>query len=307
MKKTSLLLATCLLLLSCGGTRQTPEDSAVKWNEGDIKGKVKSIIVTNTQYLVDHDGDSSEGISPDVMLQVYNTKGQLSESRWYDHDSILVQRLLFEYDINGQLTRNDYIDYSKETGQVDSSYFLFTYNDGKIAKEETYRAGKLNSWSETAYNDNGDISLFQLFRDGKLVSESKYEYLYNDDKRKVEEKTHTNGSPSLTVSWEYDGNGRTLSAKTKDGSIAFAESYQYDDKGHLIKETLTPDGMGMKRVSTYLYDSNGNMVEYLQKTEEGNIIRCCCYTYDMHGNWIHSTEEHGAIRMVCERKIEYYE
>lgn len=308
MKQLLIFLSISLLLLACEGKKHPPEDSASKWNPGDIKGRVKSIIAINYQSTTIPGEEANEPLETDVTLQVYNTKGKLSESHWYDSDSMLVQKMLFEYNLDGLLIRNDYIDYQRDVQNIDSSYFIFTYNSyGKPEKEEIYHNGKLNSWTEITYNGDGDVLLYQSFRDGQKVDETKYEYRYNSDRRKIEEKYFTNGALRLTANWEYDSNGKTIAVKTKDGDVTFTETYSYDSKGRLIKEVLTPNNSGMKRISSYQYDEQDNMVEFMQQTEEGYILRNSCYTYDERGNWIRSAEEVGSSLIICERKIEYYD
>lgn len=308
MKKVLLLLAASMLLLSCGNKKQLPQDSVVKWNPGDIKGKVKSIIATNYEPTVyPNDSNADHPTEADVILQVYNTKGELSESRWYDKDSTLTQRILFEYNIDGMFIRADYIDYQKDLQRIDSSYFLLSYNSNKKPiKEEHYYNGEMLRWSETIYNDNSDIAQHKSYENCLLVEHTTYEYTYNNDGRKAEEKTYDYDKLTLTMSWTYDKKGRTTAVTTKDGEVSFTESYQYDSKNRLIEETLTPNGSGMKRVTTYRYDENDNMVEYTQQTEEGNILKCCYYTYDQQDNWIRSVEQVGPSHTICERKIEYY-
>lgn len=309
MRKSLLYLVASILLLSCGQKEQPPLDSVVKWNPGDIKGKVKSIIATSYQPVVSSDkNDTAQLQETDVILQVYNTKGELSESRWYDRDSTLIQRILFEYDLDGLLIRSDYIDYQKDAMQIDSSYLLFAYNDNKKPiKEEAYHNGKILRWSETEYNDNNDIMLHKSYQNGNLVSQTAYEYTYNDDGRKTEEKIYDNSKLTLTMSWVYDEQGRTTAIQTKDGEVSFTESYRYDTKNRLVEETLAPNGNEMKRITIYLYDQNDNMVEYLQKTEDGNILKCYNYTYDEQGNWIRYVERVDSTDTICERKIEYYQ
>ena len=310
MKGTLFILSLSLFLLSCQGAKP-PLESAVKWNEGELQGKVKSIISTSYEHPATPSEDSTQYAeqprTSNVVLQVYNTKGQLSESHWYSNDSILQQRLLFEYDTDGRLVQNSYIEQTEDAQQPDYSYFVYTYDKANVTKEEHYQNNKLLGWSEKSYNSNGDIILKQSFKDGNPVSQSTYEYLYNDAGQKIEEKSYLNGAPVLTTSWEYDKNGRTVTVKTKDGEVEFSESYRYDSNDRLIEETLTPVSSNMLRISTYRYDEHGNMVEYKQRTGEGNIIHRCTYEYDEHGNWIRSQNESGSYRMVQERKIEYFE
>lgn len=308
MKKILTVITVSLLLLSCGSGKQTPNDSVVKWNSGDIKGKVKSIIATTTYIVSTNEEENQISQEADVSLEIYNTKGLLSESRWYNSDSLLTQRMLFTYDEDNRLIRNDYFDYSAISSESDSSYFILSYDtDGRVVKEEVYYNNKLNSFSEKSYNSNGDITLYQSYRQGSKVAESRYEYVYNNEDRKTEEKQLSNETLISTMHWKYDSAGRTTSVETMDGKYILSETYRYDSKNRLVEEVLAPSGPSMKRITTYKYDGNDNMVELAQKTEEGNILKSCTYTYDKQGNWIRSADKTGSSQVVCERKIEYYE
>lgn len=309
MKKTLLLFAVSMLLLSCGRTKQIPQDPVVRWSKDNLKGKIRSIIAISSRYSLASGEDEYERIDrpveTNVILQIYNTKGKLSESRRYNNDSVLVRRSLFEYDKSGLLTQSDYIDYNAETQHIDSSRFLYTYSDEKVAKEEFYFNGKLLSRTETGYNDNDDIILCQSFKEGEKTGDSKYEYLYNDKGLKTERKAYANGLLDITTSWEYDSKGRLIAVKTQDGELVGSESYTYDRKDRLVEETLTSDDSGTVCVNTYLYDERNNMVKHLQRTQEGGILKQGSYTYDKHGNWTRSIEESETHRTICERSIKY--
>ena len=223
----------------------------------------------------------------------------------------------YAYDANGNLTSvtyqdgtselTDYDERGRVVGQTDQNGYTTSYsydNADRLVEIKNALGGKTTytydeSGNITSASDaNGHTSSYEYGENGKVVkitnaagktAEMEYDELNNVSLYKDfdEDETKYQYSPfNLTtkrikdndINYNYQGNGKIMSARDKWGNYSFA----YDDCDNITSITY-PDGNHMEMT----YDFNDRMTEI--KTEDDYIS----YTYDDLDRVISSTDNEG--------------
>lgn len=160
---------------------------------------------------------------------------------------------------------------------------------------------------EDILNDGGTNSTYVAILSKVLLdNQSTYEYSYNDSSMVTEEKSkydftayHYNSKGQLKSSESY-ANDDILSSDQQvfqtamnrpewvtpqNGKKAGIITYEYNDKGQMVKTTYTRPSAGSSEYSAFSYDGNGKLAKqtmYWENIATGYIN----YSYDGNGNLI---------------------
>lgn len=197
-----------------------------------------------------------------------------------------------EYCLMDIMTSNDY-QYDKSGKLIERTNFnqldrQYKYDlSGNQVKELMFDSeGLMGRW-EYKYDKNGN----QTERIGYLGDDfvERWIQVYNEEDRKVKE--YMTGEDTDTIA--------TYSIKT----------FEYDQKGRIIKKITTNPETKVQAVSSFNYDNNDNLIEHYSKNgfqrgiEETRTFK---YEYDMNGNWIQRIVFiDSKPKTITDRKIEY--
>ena len=251
--------------------QQTPTD----WELLGLKGKVKTqraipyeAVIQGKSVVkgaVDFDLDTVNKIANlDNLQKDFNAKGYLSQTRFFYKNGDLYSRMEYYYNPQGQLFETRYNSdktlyaYSPEGYLIkDATYspggFLKTHYayqvdaNGKVLKEETYRANQLESAVTYTYNKQGDpVEIRYYDHEGNLLQ--KVESKFNKQHLAVNTRTYDKDNKLLnTTTKKYNAKGDCvkLQAETKlpkkQKNVATYE-YKYDAQGNWISKTTFING-----------------------------------------------------------------
>jgi len=188
-----------------------------------------------------------------------NANGDVVVETWYSStDGDKLGQENFEYDAQRNITK---IECPGSSGYI----FEYTYDAKGLMLTRTDRYPKNNSWYL-------------------------YEYTYDSYGNNTSlHYTTSNGKDQLTeYAYTYDSAGRMTSmVRTSPDGYVYQETYQYDEKGHLVEDgckydengylTEQPNGLG--HVSYYEYDDYGNLVNYTNTKGEKKAYTWKLYYY----------------------------
>ena len=257
---TSMLLVTTATLTA---QQQTPTD----WELLGLKGKVKTqraipyeAVIQGKSVVkgaVDFDLDTVNKIANlDNLQKDFNAKGYLSQTRFFYKNGDLYSRMEYYYNPQGQLFETRYnsdktlyaynpAGYHIKDATYSPGGFLKTHYayqvdaNGKVLKEETYRANQLESAVTYTYNKQGDpVEIRYYDHEGNLLQ--KVESKFNKQHLAVNTRT-------------YDKDNKLLNTTTK----------KYNAKGDCVKlqaETKLPKKQKNVATYEYKYDAQGNWI-----------------------------------------------
>lgn len=265
---TSMLLVATATLFA---QQQNPTD----WELSGLKGKVKTLRSIPYQITaqgksfakgaVDLDLDTVNKIANLENLQKeFNAKGYLSQTRFFYKNGDLYSRMEYYYNPQGQLFETRYnsdktlyaynpAGYLIKDATYSSGGFLKTHYayqvdaNGKVLKEETYRANQLESAVTYTYNKQGDpVEIRYYDHEGNLLQ--KVESKFNKQHLAVNTRTYDKDNKLLnTTTKKYNAKGDCvkLQAETKlpkkQKNVATYE-YKYDAQGNWISKTTFING-----------------------------------------------------------------
>lgn len=273
-RKILLIISFCLFSLFTNSIYAQDKKLTDADFEG-LKGKVKYVreIVSKKKKLI--------GLIPKESIMncydyYYNTKGNFIKVQ-YINDGKIGNQQLYEYDDrNNQI----YIIYVYEGQENDTIVKVFDDN-GVILKTK----GNLFENSEYKYNDVGILqSITTYFSDDSFYIEN-----YLIDK---------NGNPYDCIKYN------------KDNKIVERNTYDFDNKGNLLKTELYNEELFLVNTTKNKYNDKNDIIEenfinYKRGFEYTNTFK---YKYDTKGNWLKQIEynKEGEIVKITKREIEYY-
>jgi hypothetical protein len=291
-------IVTNFLIIS---TSLFSQDKRNDWEDMDLKGKVKSVIIRyedfyrrrfwdSTKYVFNKKGNAiaeykywRQGPMSVWYKYEYNKNGTITTTQFDPANDTILSKWVIEEDKN---TRLGIITFYGFKGILESFFTIIFYDDkGKKLEEidyedsvtkdrSVYKSIAKQNLNEKGYN-KGTSQTYQ----------GRKKYVYDEKENKIEE-------------YWFDKNDtlwRTILTK-------------FDETGLMIEEVQNP-GPHSYRV-TYKYDSSQHLVQEDQHDYNGNIYKTERYKYDVDkkGNWIRMTrlgegDKPFAVRV---RVIEYF-
>ena len=251
-----------------------------------VKGYVRDSGLDNYERVYDANGNKiketlfyEDGEVQETNTFTYNSFNQVIESTNYDGAGRLRTKTSFGYNENQKLIK--IYEVGSDGNQNTST--VFNYNeDGKKSEELVYD-----------YTNQLDYKLVFTYKDGKKSEEARYDYnnelvektfyTYNSNGNLVEEKKYEGEELLDKFVYAYNQKGQKILYERYegDGTLGFRSTYEYDEKGNVVKEGITTPG-------------------------EPEFVTTRTFTYEK-GNWINKVEyEDGEPLTLTERTITYY-
>ncbi|MFJ1365788.1 RHS repeat domain-containing protein [Capnocytophaga canimorsus] len=328
MKKIILLILT--LITFVGYSQQKKKNHL---EEADLKGKVKSIKIT--QY------ESLEMTKKDTILNsrqfiLYNEQGNKIEENNYDAYGKLYNKSTYIYDDNARLIEKNWL--SSQNGNlilIDKHRYEYDKNGNKT-KYNSYDSNG-NNYGTIVYNHDSNGNKIEEIRynsDGSIGR--KLTYQYNQKQHLTEEIRYVpKENLSLKIIYKYDNQGHLIEAffYSSRGKLENKQTHKYDKKGNLT-QTNTYDSSGnlyarqtfkydnkenkieenkfgkdskYDKKSIFKYNTKGDLTEKIHISKEGFYSKWT-YKYDSHGNWIEEIfYDDNLFVAMTKREIAYYE
>lgn len=231
-----LAFAAVILFAGCGG-KTVDTDST-------LQGESIADAQTN-----------SGGQASKVISAYYLGIGLDKESRWkmteedkQSADGNYIKNKATEYDSHGNPLSSD------------TDTYKYTYNGDGTVKEIT-RSGSRECVYSYKYDSDKKISqISTLNASGK--EEDVLKFTYNKSGKLISAQ---NGSKKAVFS--YDGNGRLIKKDITDSDgYTVSDIFEYNDRGELIRATISQDESGMANLTEeYQYDENGMLTKKVSK------------------------------------------
>ena len=214
----------------------------------------------------------------DKIVQTF-VANKIVQKRTFDAQDNLTDKITYEYDAKGNLTRENY--YKNRAVVVHSIAYEYDSNNNKMI--ETYYTGTDELVSITKFNYLNNLLInvasFPKGQDLQYAETKMYDAKGNLNYNKITDKSvHTEVEEKMT----FDHNNNMLSSVIyKNGTLMQAVSNKYNEnKQHM--ETLITKQDGTVETKTYEYevDSQGNWISkviFLNKEPQYKIQRTITY------------------------------
>ena len=163
----------------------------------------------------------------------YDRRGRLVSSKKYDSDGVLLEQTKYTYKNNGSyvLVINDYSQ-KNENPSTTNTYTLTYDSHGNLERSvvETIMNSRREYYSKTTFEYENTY-----FGDRCVLSAEYATYYYSS----MGDTTKTARELACFYVYEYNGLGQNVAARRFDidGSEAYAETWEYDEYGNLLRYT----------------------------------------------------------------------
>ncbi|MCG8698529.1 MAG: hypothetical protein MI922_10785 [Bacteroidales bacterium] len=198
-----------------------------------------------------------------------NTKGNPVDETEFDAESNIVCKRIYRYFDTGEV--KEYIEYDPFDELLERHQYK--KNDfGEVDRSEFEFEGGLKSIKEFSYTDigcadkavikdeNGTITGYEVYKfdeEGNVIEEIELD-ADNNEIAKFEKTYYENGV--LHIEKHY-----------QDGQLFTGESFEYDNRGNIIKKILRNYRDSYEIVDEYKFDQNNNMI-YNSSTQNGVLV-----------------------------------
>ncbi len=252
------------------------------WYESGVMWEVRSYSVDENGRPLQkryHMSFSPTVTNPNIQEYVYNEDGLLTE-----HDG-----REYGYDEKGRLTQT--ISYNSD-GKAIAVIKLYWYENGLLAKEETYRSpekdGGPDSITEYFYDSNGRIIRENVYQNGVFNRVVQFNHT-NDGKKEKETVIYRNGETEVTNYYYHGITKKIIKIETisTDGYVV-NETFEYDNGGNLLLHSKMGNDYRVFFRYQYVYDKNGHieLMTWANREHLALDYGTTLYTTDANGNVI---------------------
>jgi antitoxin component YwqK of YwqJK toxin-antitoxin module len=276
--KHILPLILLLVIASCNGTKNEDTDNSIKYEyyEGGNLHKV---------YIYSSDGKLE-------YFNEYDEDGWLYRHVMYKDSK---QKQMYEYDKNGNKTRETYFDSNGETG----FYVLNEYNeDGKKSKKSVFtRSDVLTGYTSYTYDDDGNKSghtdwssdgrkIEQYSYDPKEIEQTSFDekgkISYSETKGDMIRYFHYDDQGEIKYSYEYKKSDTSSNQLFYDSDGQLMNVYTYNDEGLKTRQENYSQGT-MTGAIEYSYNDKGQVIKRQNFNALGNLDTYFIYEFDSRG------------------------
>lgn len=241
-----------VFLIGCGEKKEPPagENAALRevryYSRAYGEKEKEDALLRTVRFTVGEDGG--------IVRETYDPSGKLNGKEQFSPAGELLLSETYFLDEKGSIT---------ETNRL-----VYTLEDGKCVKEESYRDGALDLVYKREYDGQGALSYEQLvrIRDGEeeLQYTHRYENSY-DGEGHLTEQIYTNEeepSQNTHTRYTYDEKGNLIrQAEIRYDREYTVTEYTRDEHGGILKERKLEDGVLQSEVSyRYEYDGEGRIL-----------------------------------------------
>lgn len=236
--------------------------------------KIKQLKVkTRIKYAANYDLSGKMVPKKIAMKEIFNRIGLLIQREEYNGMGNVVAKYKFTYDSKNNPIKAESNESDGRTGLQLSKYdsrgneIERSINEKKRNKTESkmlFKYDKDDNLIETKDFNNNKLSdiLSTTYSAGKRVGS-----IVKDEK----------GNTILTITPEYDSNGKLIKETRKNSSVNVVYTYKYDSKGNLIE--MVDDNT--KRY--YNFDEKGNVIEHKVYLLDGRRQLRLVFKYGSNG------------------------
>lgn len=255
------LLLSTLVIISCGGSAGTSNDTPLAGNALAGSNEIESPVV-NGFFLKTIEVATPHG---GVFIRQENTLNEDTNTITHDYatrsgDEFKTKTLSTStYNAAGNPT-STVIEYPRHYPPGDKTTFTYTYNDdGLLVHRHT-------------------VTVFDEKENSYRVN-----YTYNDANAMIkrENLNFNNGAVLSTEDFEVNSDGKTITLTkedllTIDGvPVESTNSYNYDSEGRLVSTINSSNRYKIE----YFYDDNGNIITKVDGYTNGTVDFTSTYTY----------------------------
>lgn len=275
----------CLLGINIIQAQQARND----WQKDRLLGKAKSVQTTEFDAIkkkgkIEKGTPNVESIS---TLTKYNMHGDITESKVYNYLGHLTDNIQYQYDEHHRLVEMlDYgmqpmirtiIKYDEKGNTTEINYL--DIEDKVIAQSLFLYDDKGNKIEHQEYSKNKQLLLRTTYQytENNLVEE----YHYNAEDHRIKYKRYEHQSKEDNTEPLVNDTPTEEEIRDEEDNLIYKYTYQYNDRGDVIKS-----------------------IRYNNNNVEVSTYR---YQYDSKGNWIEKIQYSGKKPLyITKRKIEYY-
>lgn len=216
----------------------------------------KGEVIGWEKYAYDQAGNRT-------LYERENTSSKYKKASKYDERN----NLLLEAGFNGaENFRNEY-----------------TYTPAGKIKGITYKVGNRIE-QKAVYQYNGSIARINIYAGGNTLT-SKILLLYDTKGNATEETKLTIDDKELEKKiFKYNTSGQLLQEeKTRQGNFNYRLTYEYNNRGDLIKISEETNSKKKYDKKVYTYDGSGNLTEYKWRRNPDDEFNIKSFTYDSRG------------------------
>lgn len=251
----------------------------------DLRGPVKKVKVTEWKLKVKF-GKPEKEIFEIQDVYDYDKNGmRLKQTRENGTRKYLgTSQHTYSYNDAGKLSKIDRAHDGKH-----ASTYKFIYDEkGRLKDKDVIRPGTHSLKFRYRYDHAGNTtSITKYHEDGSYLA--KREFTWNGKNQMIERVDFDlKEVPTESYKYDYDAKGNIYDEVNTSGRYYFHRRYVYNGDNQKIKSVLSTDKTGDIKVTandpTYEYDDKGNLVKEIKYA--GKEIITWTYTYDEHNNWI---------------------
>lgn len=193
----------------------------------------------------------------------------------------------YEYDQNGMETKASYYDYNDGVKTISS--IEENIEDSYNCKKKSYftESGAADGYSTFEYNDSDRTKRENRYDNhGNQTEYTEYEY-DNQDRETKKTTYNTAGVILKETETKYDSQGnRVEEIQREGGKQTYRSQCEYDQYGHVVKETSYDENNQLSSMTATEYDAYGNRIKriYYNYNKDGSVSSQYEYEYDSAGH-----------------------
>lgn len=236
----------------------------------------------------------------------FNRKGETLSQSSYSSEGLLSEKMAWEYDDQGRITRQIYftepgepseiITYERnEKGQVvqdikkyideslDTTQYLYDGNDRLIEKITKDDEGVVDMHEKFTWNEK--VLLKHEITDTEENIISLDEFVYDKKGNIIEHQQineETGDNQKIVSVWDEAGHKISEEIYNEDDELLETTSFEHDETGRVVSASYQSPG----KISTtrYVYDASGNLLDQEETDENGNQLLWVQHEYDSQNN-----------------------
>lgn len=196
----------------------------------------------------------------------YNEQGKLIEELLFNEDGELDEKKTYEYNEKGKVIKEllYYLD-----GSFDTTTFVYDEFDNLVEKTTIDPDNEIESKKVLTYDKANLLSEVSTDAEGNVLNEVHIKYDEKGNETEIERYTSEDDKTTRTE-FIYNEDGKKSEAHTyTNGKHVSKQVYESDEKDQLIK--IMDEELFSKSITTLEYDDRGNMTLQLEVDENGEL------------------------------------